>query len=134
MNLVVPAFRVPHLFEQGDFTLHTGQSSRWKINCDALTADDIDTLATMLVAILPEFGRVEGVPRGGLRIANALAPYIADSKRLLIVDDVFTTGASLEAHRNGRDAMGAVIFARSRILLPPWVQPLFVMPGRVLVR
>ena len=113
------------LFRRGEFTLHSGKVSDFKIDCDALTATDLDTLAAMIVkAVLEPFGSVEGVPTGGLRLAKALEKY-ATSGPLLIVDDVLTTGGSMKAHRGKRDAIGAVIFARGRC--PIWVRPLFTM-------
>lgn len=118
------------LFRSGYFPLHSGGVSPWKIDCDALTDEDTATLAAMLYERLPSFGAVEGIPQGGLRLAAALRPYreahraYADDP-LLIVDDVATTGASLERHRAGRPAIGAVIFARCPV--PPWVTALFSM-------
>lgn len=111
------------LFTFGDFTLHGGERSCWKIDCDALTDGDLVTLARMIADAMPTFGSVEGVPRGGLRIAEALQAHVTAGP-LLIVDDVFTTGASMEAHRAGRFAIGAVIFAR-RADWPAWIRPLF---------
>lgn len=119
------------LFEVGDFTLHSGGKSRFKIDCDHLTDADIEALAQMLVAVLPPFRAVEGVPRGGLRLAQALQPYCIHPEAVryssvkvrewLIVDDVWTTGGSLmravrekSAGRKYVDSVfGAVIFARS---------------------
>lgn len=54
------------LFKLGDFELHSGQRSNWKIDCDALTPADWRALAKMIVDRLAPFGAVEGVPRGGL--------------------------------------------------------------------
>lgn len=117
------------LFQRGDFTLHSGEKSGIKIDCDALTDDDLDTIAWMLRGRLPSFGSVEGVPRGGLRLARFLEGY-ATMGHPLIVDDVYTTGASMEAHRGDRIAHGAVIFARREP--PPWIVPLLtVAPLRI---
>lgn len=113
------------LFQQGDFTLHGGQETTWKIDCDALTDADVQTLAAMLVERLPSFGSVEGVPTGGLRLADALKASIKPWATHLIVDDVITTGGSMEAVRKGRKAIGAVLFARGPC--PSWVTPLFSM-------
>lgn len=114
------------LFQLGDFTLHGGERAGWKIDCDALTPIDWQALAQMLADLLPPFGTVEGVPRGGCKLAAALREHASvDSGPLLIVDDVLTTGASLEAQRAGRHALGAVIFARG--VCPAWVTPLFQM-------
>lgn len=113
------------LFIQGGFRLHSGALSAWKIECDNLTDEDIETLALMLSEALPRFGSVEGIPRGGLRIAEAMEPYVTTGPPL-IVDDVLTTGRSMEEKRAGREAIGAVLFQRGPGL--PWVSPLFAMP------
>lgn len=127
------------LFQLGDFKLHSGSKSRWKIDCDALTDEDIEALALMITEIVHPFGSVEGVPTGGLRLAKALEKYIPSTNRQnvhLIVDDVLTTGRSIEevaeSHKGlgpaGRPAiLGAVIFARGKC--PQWVTPLFQMKG-----
>lgn len=126
----------PGLFQTGEFTLHSGQKTNFKIDCDALSDSDIASIARMLVDRLAPFGEVEGVPRGGLRLAAELEKYRSSSvkrkgwygaKSLLIVDDVCSSGGSLEVHRDSREAMGAVIFARGP--WPEWVTPLFVMCG-----
>lgn len=122
------------LFQRGRFELHSGEVSFFKIDCDALSDEDINTLAMMLAQRLPPFGTVEGVPTGGKRIADALRVYARPgpqrrgsfgAKELLIVDDVWTTGGSMEAYRAGRDALGAVIFARRQPA--DWVTPLFTL-------
>lgn len=118
------------LFRSGDFTLHSGKRSAFKIDVDALTDAEIGTLAVALIERLPSFGQVEGVPTGGLRLADALLPFVTDGP-LLIVDDVLTTGGSMEAHRKGRRAMGAVLFAKGDV--PAWIYPLFTMNGRWLM-
>ena len=106
----------------GQFVAHSGGILDYKIECDSLSDRDIEGVAGALALMLSEFGSVEGVPRGGLRLAKALEPF-ATKGPLLIVDDVCTTGASLEAHRAGRDAIGAVIFNRGH--LPSWCRALF---------
>ena len=126
--------RQMNLFQQGDFTLSSGLKSQFKINCDALAQEDIETLAAMIAQIVEPFGSVMGVPRGGLRLAAALRKYVNPGKPILVVDDVFTTGKSMEKARSGLwqaagqpcTILGAVIFARGH---PPyWVRPLFQLP------
>lgn len=116
-----------NLFERGNFVLASGAQSSYKIECDALTDDDIETLAWMIAINLRlNFGSVEGVPTGGLRLAGAMQQYISDpeSERILIVDDVWTSGGSMRNHRAGRyNTIGAVIFARGPV--DPWVFSLF---------
>ena len=118
--------RMTNLFQFGDFTLHSGSKSQYKIECDALTENDLKALAVMLVERLPPFGAVKGVPRGGLPIAEALRPYVTDGP-CLIVDDVWTTGNSMRAFRAEMlcASFGAVLFARNQV--ESWVAALFQM-------
>lgn len=113
-----------NLFRSADFTLASGRHSVWKIDCDALTDDDWVTLAALATTKLPPFSDVEGVPTGGLKFAAALERHIVPGAgRLLIADDVLTTGGSMEAHRKGRLAMGVAVFGRGPP--PGWVRCLF---------
>lgn len=108
----------PALFESGQFKLHSGDISSWRINVEALTSTDLATVASWAADRIGRFGSVEGVPTGGLRLAESLSPYATEGP-LLIVDDVLTTGSSMEKQRAGRDAIGFVIFARGAC--PTWV-------------
>lgn len=120
-----------NLFQLGNFTLHSGKTSRWKICCEALSPSDWEALAVMTVEELnlPPFMSVEGVPRGGLDFAHYLRPFASwqAGRPVLLVDDVLTTGASMEVVRAGRQAIGVVLFARGPLL--PWVKALFRLPG-----
>lgn len=114
------------LFELGPFTLPSGRNTFFKIECDVLGTDDWAALARLAAELLPPFGGVEGVPRGGVPFADALAKYvIPTSQTLLIADDVWVTGLSMERHRNDREAIGIVAFARNPPL--PWVKPLLCL-------
>lgn len=115
------------LFRHGRFTLHSGAESDFKIDCDALAEEDLEALAWLIVRKMPLFRRVEGVPTGGAGLAYELEGFCDEKAKLtLIVDDVLTTGDSMEEQRNGRsDVIGAVIFARGQC--PSWVLPLFRM-------
>lgn len=85
----------------------------------------------MISKRVPDFSDVIGIPKGGIEIAFALNKYKnKESNRLLIVDDVFTTGNSMEemrekySHIYAKPAIiGSVIFARSKT--PDWITPLF---------
>jgi hypothetical protein len=121
----VERLRAEALFVPGDFVAHSGDTLRWKIECDALTDRDWEALALAAIDVLPPFGGVEGVPTGGDPFARALAAHSTPGGPLLIADDVCTTGTSLDEHRAGRDAIGVVAFARGPI--PDWVTPLFTL-------
>ena len=114
------------LFMAGEFVLHSGGRTGFRIECDALQDADWVALAAWAVQLLPSFGAVEGVPRGGRKLADALAVHVTTGP-LLIVDDVLSTGTCIEQWRSNREAIGLVVFARARP--PAWVRWLFAMPG-----
>jgi hypothetical protein len=60
-----------NLFQSGQFKLNSGKVSNFKIECDALTQEDIDTFA-LLISQKYKFKEVVGVPTGGIRIEDAL--------------------------------------------------------------
>ena len=111
------------LFSSTPFISAAGLTLLWKAECKALTLADWDCLA-QLVSSRVEFDKVEGVPTGGLVFADALRPY-ANGTGLLIVDDVLTTGISMEKHRDGRKAQGVVLFRRRPCLT--WVHPIWML-------
>ena len=112
------------LFENKSLVSHAGLDLSFKIECDALSDEDIETIATIIGRNFV-FGRVYGVPSGGLRLATALEKFRTSSDRVLIVDDVLTTGTSMEKARReiGTDAIGVVIFSRGQC--PSWIHPVF---------
>lgn len=115
------------LFENKGFVSHSGISLPFKINCDALLDEDIETLADIISKKF-KFSKVYGVPRGGIRLANALEKYLSPEGPILIVDDVLTTGKSMEIFKEeigGNGAIGVVIFARGEC--PKWIKPIFVL-------
>jgi orotate phosphoribosyltransferase len=115
------------LFVRKDFVMHSGGSAFYKIECDALTDDDIETLA-WIVAQKGKFSKVVGVPNGGIRFALALQKYVSQEGPTLIVDDVLTTGFSMEEAKNkigDPRAIGIVIFARKQPA--DWIRALFTM-------
>jgi len=124
------------IFKQTDFTSHSGKILSWKIECDDLTKEDLDTLA-FIVSRKFIFNDVIGIPTGGMRFANALTQYI-DKKATypLIVDDVLTTGKSMIAEAKKLShcscetytAIGVVIFSRIENY-PDWIHPIFKLSG-----
>lgn len=113
------------LFVNKPFTSHAGQDLLWKIECDALEFDDLETLAAIIARHIP-FSDVIGIPTGGLRLAKSLQKYSGEGGTL-IVDDVYTTGMSMEAARKDTDGVvrGAVIFARKPP--PKWIKAIFTL-------
>lgn len=127
-----------NLFQLGDFTLASGIKSKWKIECEGLSWEDWCTLAVMAVEILPSFGDVIGVPRGGLTFAEALRPYVSEGP-MLIVEDVVTSGGSLERFlEENPDLMKGIppiaIAAFSRGVHLEWIQVLFEVNERLILR
>jgi orotate phosphoribosyltransferase len=120
------------IFKQGAFTLHSGSTSNFKIDLDDLTDEDWATLAEIAL-YRRRFRSVVGVPRGGLKFAAALEKYAEPMSGYplptLIVDDVLTTGNSMEAVRaklaDQSNVFGVVVFARGEC--PGWVHPIFRM-------
>lgn len=121
------------LFQTGRFTLHSGEESDFKIECDALTDDDWETIARQLYHLLPKWpGHVIGVPRGGLKLAEHLSQWIVPGSDLTVIaDDVLTSGQSMEDTRAGitGTVIGVVAFARGQV--SDWVIPLFTLTRTV---
>lgn len=116
------------LFQLGDFVSHAGVNLSWKIECDALTDADWDCLAKM-ISERCQFGSVYGIPRGGVKLQNALEKYVnPDSKTRLVVDDVYTTGKSMDDVMQNGD-IGFVVFARRPIIFSAdrYIRSLFTM-------
>lgn len=127
------------LFCRKDVTLHSGGKSDWIVDCAAgLTQGDYEGLATMAMLRLRRLGvrftHTVGVPRGGVEFAMHMSRHCSPMEmddyghaqsHLLIVDDVFTTGSSMQEMRRiqgaGYDSVhGLVIFCRAALLLPEW--------------
>lgn len=104
------------LFQQRSFISAAGLSLSWKIECEALSETDWRTIAAVAVGSLPKFKKAIGVPRGGLKLAEAFGAFAThEADLVLVVDDVWTTGRSLThfaADHGGPDWFGFVAFAR----------------------
>lgn len=121
------------LFIRKDFISHAGKPLDFKIECDNLTDEDIETLAYIASRRIL-FRDVIGIPRGGLRLAKALEQYKTIGSKIehpiLLVDDVLTTGGSMNLHKINlypNEVKGLVIFARDENKVPDWVTPIFTM-------
>lgn len=131
------------LFETGKFTLHSGDATFWRINADQLSAFDLRTLAALYAHHTRGYQEVVGIPRGGLAFANALRAHqqpkapAQEHRRVLVVDDVLTTGSSMMKMRRelldaqqiagGIEVVGVVIFSRSKVV-PGWITPIWRLP------
>lgn len=112
------------LFVWGNFRSSSGNDLPYKIDADALSDASIKTLAR-IIADKYTFRMVHSVPTGGNRLARALGAYLSPEGVDLVVDDVLTTGASMERVKRGIAAdptniLGVVIFARGEC--PEWVK------------
>ena len=78
------------------------------------------------------FYKVVGIPRGGVKFANALNKYASDNPEdpVLIADDVYTTGTSFREyvaeHYADQPVIQWCVFARKPT--EDGVQALFTMP------
>jgi len=117
------------LFESGNFVARSGVLP-WKVECETLIDADWGWAAAR-IAERVWIRDVYGVPTGGLKLANALEQYVrADGEYFLIVDDVLTTGGSMELARRAtaRTLMdipraGVVMFARTTPA--PWINAIW---------
>ncbi len=124
------------LFKLGEFTSHSGLQLSYKIDCDALTDEDVECCAKLISQVYT-FTDVHGIDTGGTRLARALVKYCTTNEKhtLLIVDDVMTTGFSItkayDTFKNVyQEIHAAVIFTRNgtinKGILPLPVYALFV--------
>lgn len=131
-----------NLIQLGDFPLHSGNHSWFKLVADKFIEENVKGLVELILALTGPFSSVEGVPTGGLVLAAGLNKYSTNDKEHphLIVDDVLTTGGSMEKAwlaayerdgspefiRPGHYINGAVVFARGKC--PPWIKAIFQLP------
>lgn len=108
------------------FISHSGKKLDFKIECDFLTDDDLKVFVYIILKKY-NFSKVVGIPRGGIRLSNMLKQHQnSESKNILIVDDVLTTGGSMEKMKSkfvNKNIKGVVIFSRGET--PDWIDPIF---------
>ena len=121
------------LFKWGKFISHSGIELDFKIECDALTDEDIECIAKYISSKV-DFSMVRGIPCGGCRLATALEKYTIwkEPIKVLIVDDVLTTGTSMEKEKDSllsqidsNNIIGFVIFARTTP--SDWINAMFTL-------
>lgn len=127
------------LFKRKKFISHSGKSLDFKIECDMLKNSDWEAIA-FIIHVKMRFQSVTGIPRGGLKLAKKLEQYTEVGNKTLphlIVDDVLTTGKSMEKMRDELvyverktqgGILGVVLFSRQSVEdedLLGWVFPIF---------
>ncbi len=125
--------RHTNLFVEETFVGHSGGTLHWKIEMDALTNAEWKCIARMIMEHQKDFFQAAiGIPRGGLKLSGYLNEYATQNSKdpYLLVDDVLTTGGSMEQYRDEhlkeKDVIGWVVFARTAP--QEWVKALFQMP------
>lgn len=86
------------LLSRGRFRGASGQFFPFKIECDALDAEDWVVVSEALRPRLAPFCCAIGVPTGGVQLALMLNRFRSPRKltrTLLVVDDVWSTGGSM---------------------------------------
>lgn len=124
------------LFENKEFTSHSGLPLTWKVECDSLNIYDWDWAARRITNMC-DVAQVVGIPTGGEFFADAIRQYLDPSgDTFLICDDVWTTGNSMysaadknivTADKLGLTLLGVVLFTRSPV--PYWVTALWQYGG-----
>ena len=124
-----------NIFQEVDFKSHSGLDLSWKIECDGVSKKEWKCLTEMIMDYEKRpFQSAIGIPRGGVVLGSYLNQYSTENPDdpILIVDDVLTTGGSMEEFkrermfRNPTKYIGWVVFARG--FPPQWCRALFQMP------
>lgn len=128
------------MFKFKNFKSHTGKLLSWKIECNDLSKDDIKCITNVIIHRI-SYQHVLCPPTKSkqLRRLIALLKHHATKEgryAYLIIDDVLTTGKSMEQEyqflqNHGiekRLITGIVIFARNEC--PHWITPIFQLNDR----
>ena len=127
-----------NLFKNENFVSAAGLNLNYKIECDALTDEDLEAIAAIVAPQLKPFWCVVGVPTGGARMVKFFEKYrtlewYGENFSALIVDDVWTTGKSLlefkdrEGWEGSKNWHGFVIFNRNVNPLPENIKSLMTV-------
>ena len=124
------------LFQKVDFKSHSGLDLSWKIEMDALTPNEWDCIAHMIMELSRPFQKAIGIPRGGTFLGKLLDKHSTGKSSPPICNDhdVLTNGGSMndfkrkKQWREPTEYIGWVVFARGPV--PIWIDALFRMPYR----
>lgn len=122
------------MFNWNPFKSHAGKSLKWKIECDDLNRFDIAALSAIISKKVKFY--IAYCPPTNSIFVQELTQYLnrcnnKDSKTILIIDDVLTTGKSMHETRKNlilqgaksTDIKGVVVFSRNKC--PHWITPIF---------
>ena len=99
-----------NLFQEVDFTGHSGDQLHWKIECDALSDSDWKCLARMISELEHRpFQSAIGIPRGGVKLGMYLNEY-------------------RDKYFSKHETFGWVVWNRGGEAAYHWVNSLFSMP------
>ena len=119
-------------FHNPPITLHSGGKSSWKVDAHqlylnpAIRESVFESWARYLHALRINDFSLVGIERGGIEWADGFSRYtlgsnkdrpsISDKTRIIIVDDVYTTGASLRKQRDlfSTNSIALVVVDRSK--------------------
>lgn len=133
-NYYFKAMQMNNIFKIGEFVLASGKKSKYKIDLEHLKDEDWETIAWWTSSLVGPFSSVEGVPTGGLKMAKHLQKFVGVSGPHLIVDDIVTSGGSMNRQRDkylshpenqGKEVVGVVVIARGPC--PWWINCIFNM-------
>jgi len=125
------------MFKNGEFTSHAGKKLSWKIECDSLDRNDITTICELIAS---KFAFKEAYcPVTNSHFVNDMTRFLnhyhatKNCSQILIVDDVLTTGKSMEERRQNlirqnvlySHIKGVVLFSRGEC--PRWITPIFTL-------
>lgn len=118
------------MFKDKKFISRSGKRLKFKIECDSLAFEDIRVFTKIITGNftyksvdMPETGCS---PLQLLKHVLELKTSKDGEFDVLIIDDVFTTGNSMEdvkKRHKGKNIIGVVLFSRGKC--PKWITPIF---------
>ncbi len=123
------------LFQKGMFSLFSGRSAEWKVDCSALSEEDWECVANLILERCPNFSFVECATDRSSVLRDLLSTH-ATSGDILLVDDVLDIElmqmkrlwyrTRMDYHNT--EILGYVVFAC--LPCPTWVRALWQLDVR----